>query len=235
MASSSACESCTLSTGSARDRTPPDATSLITPAPYLTCQRTADLHASAPSQMPFRTPSGGTVSGGYGSRSACPPRLPTACAAAIMRGPGTAPASIAFFSPTSMKSPEPRSRTVVKPDSTVRRAYSAAYCACSAGQRKTRSSASRYQLGPLSNVRCVCASISPGRRGAAHLDDPFAVDHHQSRLHDAAPARVEHARGADGGGLREQENGEQDHGDLRVRRSYHTAAPARSHAVDRKS
>src|ERR1700693_2452559 len=71
---------------------------------------------------------------------------------------------MALRRPTSRNSADPRSRTVVKPASSVRRAYSAAYCACSVGQRSRPSMVSRYQLGPDSNVRCVCASISPGRR-----------------------------------------------------------------------
>ena len=67
----------------------------------------------------------------------------------------------------------------------------------------------------------------------ARLDDPFAFDDDQTRLDDDASARIEHARRADGGGLRKQEDGEQDHENLRVRRSYHTAAPARSGNVTR--
>ena len=54
---------------------------------------------------------------------------------------------------------------------------------------------------------------SRGHR-SADLDDPFAVDDHQARLLQGALARIEQARGADGGGLGEQEEGEQDHGSL---------------------
>ena len=48
--------------------------------------------------------------------------IPTVNVATCMRGPTTLPASIARFSATSMYSPAPTSRMVVKPASSVRRA-----------------------------------------------------------------------------------------------------------------
>ena len=162
MASISACVSCGLSTGSASESTPPEAMNLITVAPYLICQRTAARHSSGPLQTPFSTPAVGTREGGNGVWSAWPPREPMALTAKIIRGPGTAPLSMASCRPRSRKSPEPRSRIEVKPASSVRRAYSAAYCACSVGQRRIESIVSRYQLLVAWKVTCVCASIRPG-------------------------------------------------------------------------
>src|SRR6267143_629575 len=164
IASISAWVSCGLSMGSPSDSTPPDGMNLTTLAPYLICQRTAARHSSGPLQTPRSTSAGGTRWGGNGSRSAWPPREPIAYRETNMRGPGTAPLSMALRNPRSRKSAEPRSRTVVNPASSVRRAYSAAYCACSAGQRRRISIVSRYQLGPASKERWVWASIRPGSK-----------------------------------------------------------------------
>ena len=74
-------------------------------------------------------------SGGKGVPSPWPPVALIAWLETSIRGPWAIPASMAFRRPTETKSREPTSRTVVKPASSVRRAYIAAYCACSAGGR----------------------------------------------------------------------------------------------------
>ena len=128
-----------------------------------------------------------------------------------MRGPGIMPASIAFISETSAKPGAPTSRTVVKPASSVRRALRAPRKAASAGSSRT----GRVTQSPsMSYVRCVCASIRPGRTvtsprsmacapaGASPptLGDLPALDHDHGRRADLAGGDVEPARGADDDG-----------------------------------
>ena len=75
-----------------------------------------------------------------------------------MRGPGTAPSLIALRSPTSMRPSDPRSRTVVNPANSVRRAFAVASIATCGIGFLNRSSSSFFQSPVASDVRCVCAS-----------------------------------------------------------------------------
>ena len=84
-----------------------------------------------------------------------------------MRGPMIFPLRMALRSPTSMKSLEPTSRTVVKPASSVRLAYTLASSARSAIGFLRASRVSRFQSPLASPERCVWASMRPGNSVAS--------------------------------------------------------------------
>ena len=94
--------------------TPPVATSLMTSAPARSCSRTARRRSSGPSAC---RPS---------IRQPWPPVMQTARPAQSSRGPAITPARTASRTAISAYSRPPRSRTVVTPASTVRRARTTA-------------------------------------------------------------------------------------------------------------
>ena len=135
-----------------------------------------------------------------------------------IRGPGILPEAIALRRPTSIRSPEPRSRAVVKPISSVLRTCTDASSACSAVDFFNPSSSSCFQSSDASPDRCVCASMKPGiTRRVAEIDHLGARRHRDrvARLHDAVAfddddgrgdervgGAVEHPRRLDRDGLR---------------------------------
>ena len=131
-ASISASESCCAPTVASCESTPAVAQILITLAPYFAWCRTAAITSSGPSAIPCSTPRRSTP-GAQPVSSQCPPVMPMAWPAGIMRGPGTQPSSMARMSATSAKSDAPRSRTVVKPARSVIPAFRAPRSARSPG------------------------------------------------------------------------------------------------------
>ena len=98
------------------------------------------------------------MSGGRALSSPCPPVAETPLIATSMRGPGTLPRAMASRRATSTRSRLPRSRTVVKPLSSTRRALAAALQRRPGGGLAPRSSG----LCSSPPVRWTWASISPG-------------------------------------------------------------------------
>src|ERR1035437_7394956 len=80
-----------------------------------------------------------------------------------IRGPGTFPDAIALRSPMSRKSDAPTSRTVVNPAISVTRAFTLASSACSATVLVSVSICCLRKSSSYAIVKCVCASMKPGR------------------------------------------------------------------------
>ena len=131
-------------------RTPPVAMTLITRAPALISSRTAR-----------RTSSGESTSRASPMLCPCPPVIVSARPAAITRGPGVRPSSIARPTSQTTASIPPRSRTVVTPACRCRSALRAALIAARAGVIPLDSPS---KSACPSKIRWTWQSINPGVR-----------------------------------------------------------------------
>ena len=141
----------------------------MTSAPFFTSNRTALRISSGPSAIPWLKPGScpNSISRKPDVLSKCPPVAPMPKVATNIRGPTTRPLLIELRRATSTNSGLPtnrlpRSRTVVKPASTVARANAVALIACSETLRSSSFNRRLLKSPQKSRVRCECPSMNPG-------------------------------------------------------------------------
>ena len=143
--------------------TPPVAVNLITSAPWEICRRTARRQSSAPLQLLVARDRRSSSMSRFTllAASAWPPVPEIPKPAATIVGPAIRPDAMASRRAVTLWTSEPRSRTVVKPASSVRRALSTPISRLSSTSRLRTSS--RARILSSSAKMCTWASARPGR------------------------------------------------------------------------